>query len=204
MWEGNCHFHSTVDVEYTQAPFYLALWPELLGYELDFWPEFARDARLILGEKGAGGGSSRMTSGPAPRPMARPTTTTWPSRRRPTPGGKGIRNPWTGETLDLDEIPGWDSAHIYTANTQQPMGFFETFNGNNLHLYPRGVAVWGFFDALAGRVFDAVWNKETLTPAFPQIRVPILLDADWKTEPPGWRSPDIRISSDMSAWLIRF
>jgi hypothetical protein len=396
VWEGNCHFHSTVDVEYTQAPFYLALWPELLGYELDFWPEFARDAKLILGEKGAGLrfqshdiGSGASANGQAyhhdmaveetanyivllflywrrtgdfskvrthlpvlldylaflkacdttgsgipdqgvantvddaspaiqfgrqqtylavkclavwtaasamlrdigDEPAAADSEKRAARIRRTverqawkgdhyavllTPGGKGIRNPWTGETLDLDEIPGWDSAHIYTenampamdmvgvdlglshkrvrtdlrvaaeaclreygcvhtafahntisgtvmpgmvgsalnpgwismnllrdmaafyrgvdlrpltdrywawqttTNTQQPMGFFETFNGNNLHLYPRGVAVWGFFDALAGRVYDAVRNVETFTPAFPQVRVPILLDADWK------------------------
>jgi hypothetical protein len=60
------------------------------------------------------------------------------------------------------------------------MGFFETFSGNNLHLYPRGVAIWGFFDALAGRVFDAVGDKDWVKPAFKQIRVPILLEADWK------------------------
>jgi hypothetical protein len=60
------------------------------------------------------------------------------------------------------------------------MGFFETFNGNNLHLYPRGVAVWGFFDALAGRVFDAAGGVDRVRPVFPGTRVPILLDADWK------------------------
>jgi hypothetical protein len=193
------------------------------------------------------------------------------------PGGKGVRNPWTGETLDLETIPGWDSAHIYTenalasldmvgldlglsrkrlaadlktaaaaclreygcvhtafsggavsgtvipgmvgaalcpgwismnllrdmaafyrgvdlrgltdrywnwqatANTQHPMGFFETFNGNNLHLYPRGVAVWGFFDALAGRVYDAAGGVDRVRPVFPGTRVPLLLDADWIT-----------------------
>ena len=397
VWEGNCHFHSTVDVEYTQAPFYLALWPELLGYELDFWPEFARDGRLILGDRGAGlrfqshdvgsfasangqayhhdmaveetanyviliflfwrrtGDFSKVRaqravlldylafikacdttgSGIPDQGVANTVDDASPAiqygrqqtylavkclaawtaasamfrelRDEPAsadagkraahlrraiekrgwkgdhyavllePGGRGIRNPWTGETLDLAEIPGWDSAHIYTenamaaldmvgvdlglspkrvredlrtaagaclreygcvhtayvhdtvssavmpgmvgaalspgwismnllrdmaafyrgvdlrpladrywawqttTNTQQAMGFFETFNGNNLHLYPRGVAVWGFFDALAGRVMDAVRNVETVKPAFPQVRVPILSDADWKT-----------------------
>ncbi len=396
VWEGNCHFHSTVDVEYTQAPFYLALWPELLGYELDHWPEFARDGSLILGSRGAGlrfqshdvgvgasangqayhhdmaieetanyvillflywrrtGDFSKIhanrstlldylafitacdttgsgipdqgvantvddaspaiqfgrqqtylavkclavwtTAALMLRELGDPATATeadahaarirraverraWKGDHYAvllTPGGKGILNPWTGKTLDLDEIPGWDSAHIYTenamaaldmvgldlglsrrrirtdlrvaaeaclreygcihtayahntlsgtvieglvgaalnpgwismnllrdmaafyrgvdlrpltdrywawqttTNAQHPVGFFETFNGNNLHLYPRGVAVWGFFDALAGRIFDAVRNEESFHPAFPQVRVPILLDADWK------------------------
>jgi hypothetical protein len=396
VWEGNCHFHSTVDVEFTQGPFYLALWPELLGMELDFWPEFARDGRLILGEKGAGlrfqshdVGTGASANGQAyHHDMAIEETANyvillfleWRRRgdfdrvcaqravladylafiaacdtagtgipdqgvantiddaspaiqfgRQQTylavkclaawtaaaamlrelgevagadealkradrirraverkgwkgdhyavllePGGKGLRNPWSGAALDLEEIPGWDSAHIYTenalamldmvgvdlglsrkrlatdlrtaaraclreygcvhtayssetvsgtvipglvgaslnpgwismnmlrdmaafyrgvdlrpladrywnwqttTNAQHPVGFFETFNGNNLHLYPRGVAVWGFFDALAGRVYDAVAGIETFKPPFPETRVPILLDADWK------------------------
>lgn len=54
VWEGNCHFHSTVDVEFTQAPFYLALWPELLRIELDAWPDFAKDGTHCLGAGGAG------------------------------------------------------------------------------------------------------------------------------------------------------
>jgi hypothetical protein len=54
VWEGNCHFHSTVDVEFTQAPFYLALWPELLRIELDTWPEYAKDGSLCLGARGVG------------------------------------------------------------------------------------------------------------------------------------------------------
>lgn len=40
VWEGSCYFHSTLDVEYNIAPFYLALWPELLGKELAQWPLF--------------------------------------------------------------------------------------------------------------------------------------------------------------------
>lgn len=54
VWEGSCHFHSTVDVEYTQAPFYLAVWPELLKIELEFWPEYSKDGTLTLGDRGAG------------------------------------------------------------------------------------------------------------------------------------------------------
>ena len=53
VWEGNCYFHSTVDVEFTQAPFYLSVWPELLGIELDFWPEFTKDGQASIGERGS-------------------------------------------------------------------------------------------------------------------------------------------------------
>lgn len=42
VWEGNCYFNSTVDVEYTEEPFYLMLFPGLLKYQLDMWPEFAK------------------------------------------------------------------------------------------------------------------------------------------------------------------
>lgn len=54
VWEGNCHFHSTVDVEFTQVPFYLTLWPELLAIELDYWPEYAKAGEICLGPRGAG------------------------------------------------------------------------------------------------------------------------------------------------------
>jgi hypothetical protein len=54
VWEGSCYFHSTVDVEYTQAPFYLSVWPELLELELDEWPHFSKDGSLCLGEAGHG------------------------------------------------------------------------------------------------------------------------------------------------------
>lgn len=54
VWEGSCYFHSTVDVEFTQAPFYLSLWPELLRLELDEWPEYAKSGEGTLGERGEG------------------------------------------------------------------------------------------------------------------------------------------------------
>ena len=52
VWEGGFYFHSTIDVEYTQAPMYLTLWPELLGMQLDEWPLFGKDGSLCLGERG--------------------------------------------------------------------------------------------------------------------------------------------------------
>jgi len=40
VWEGSCHFHSTVDVEYNDALVYLAFWTELLELLLDEWALF--------------------------------------------------------------------------------------------------------------------------------------------------------------------
>lgn len=54
VWEGNCHFHSTVDVEFTQSPFYLSLWPELLRIQLDTWPDYTKDGTACLGPRGEG------------------------------------------------------------------------------------------------------------------------------------------------------
>ena len=52
VWEGNCYYLSTMDVEYTQSPFYLSVWPELLALELDIWAGFTHSGKEILGDKG--------------------------------------------------------------------------------------------------------------------------------------------------------
>lgn len=53
-WEGGGYFQSSVDVEYSQAPFYLSVWPQLLELELNEWAEHTRDGETKLGEPGRG------------------------------------------------------------------------------------------------------------------------------------------------------
>lgn len=397
VWEGSCYYHSTVDVEYTQTPFYLSVWPELLGIELDQWPDFTVDGAAMLGEKAAGtlvfmhdmgqmceidttrydhpmpveensnyilmsyaywrrsGDDSRVrrhadtirralefiaacdTTGNgvpdkgmantiddaslavqfgkeqiylAVKAMAAFDVGTemlrhaglkadfsgnaaaiagvidrngWLKDHFVTlldKSGGGVINSWNNAEMQDDVIPGWDAAHIYTANgivlldmlgrkvdldedrlrqdlrvatercldkygcrhsehggsansyaegigeggvgmptgrigwvsmnmlrdmaafyrgvdlralserywqfqvltnTQGPHAFFETFNGNNLMCYPRGIAVFGYFEALAGARIDRVAGKFSVNPLSDQIRVPLPAFADWET-----------------------
>jgi hypothetical protein len=67
-----------------------------------------------------------------------------------------------------------------TTNSQEARMFFEAFGGNNLCFYPRGVAVWGYFDALAGLVIDKVTGIDKASRPIPQVSVPKLFDADWR------------------------
>ncbi len=395
VWEGNCYFLSTVDVEYTQAPFYLSVWPELLKYELDLWPEFSRSGEETLGERGKGTlflshdmGTLTVADGQDyPHDMEVEETTnyvilSWLYWRRtgdfssvkrnletigaflkflracdttgngvPDRGvsntiddaspalqfgreqvylavktiaafeaaadidrflkkteqsanwkkaaakiraqienkgwlgdhyavlldrtGKGVTHPWTREVKNYDVIPGWDSSHLFTANaaalmdlcgrdlglnperlvtdlrtgvrdnlaeygcrhtsdvplienwkingqifnaydsswissnvirdmaafyrgldlrhmagrywewqvtlnSRERMMYTDCFGGNNVSFYPRGVAVWGYFDALGGIVIDRVKGIDRAKPPFPQVRVPKLETADWK------------------------
>lgn len=388
VWEGNCHFHSTVDVEFTQAPFYLTLWPELLRIELDLWPEFAKDGQLCLGARGRGtkfmshdcgafgvadgqvyphemeieetanyllmafaywrrtgdgslvkkhsstldalirfliaadttgngvpdqgvantidDGSPAVQFGKeqtylavktlaaletgallladpcfkgtalAARAQARRlrqtfTKNSWAGDHFTVLLQKGgtLKDPWSGKEKHWESIPGWDAPHIYTANTlpildmvgydlklnaakvkqdlkfatarclreygcahtdfnhdaQQALVaaanaglagaarnpgwismnmlrdlaalyrgldhtalferywewqvatntrethlFFETFGGNHLHFYPRGVALWGVFDAVNGLALDRIQKLRRSQPALPHLR----------------------------------
>jgi xylan 1,4-beta-xylosidase len=80
------------------------------------------------------------------------------------------------DLLDLiDRYWEWQVA----TNTQQPCMFFETFGGNNLCFYPRGVAIWGLFDALSGLVIDKVAGIDRVRPETKNFSVPRLLNADW-------------------------
>lgn len=396
VWEGSCGFHSTLDVEFTQSPFYLALWPELLGIELNYWPEFSKSGTATLGERGEGteflshdcGEMARANGQTYPHEMEVEETANYlillyahwrrtgdPSiwrrhigavdryalflERCDTDGtgvpdvgvantiddgspalqygreqvylavktllalqcsaailenhgdagrpmvlraraelirarieefgwrgdhyaclmnndGRGLKNPWTGKDLGMGVVPGWDGYHIYTCNglppldmvgfssplngsrlrddirnaakaclreygcshsdfeaddyaagglqegmvgvssrpgwismnmsrdicafyrgidlldlserywdwqlttnAQAPALFFETFGGNNLHFYPRGIAVWGFFDAAVGLVIDRVAGTRVFSGGLPGVEVPCLLEADW-------------------------
>ncbi|MHB0859408.1 MAG: glutaminase domain-containing protein [Anaerolineae bacterium] len=394
VWEGSCHFHSTVDVEFTQAPFYLTLWPELLRMQLDEWPEFSKPGDGLLGERGedtlflshdmgvlaacgaqayphdmeveeatdyvlmayaywrrtadrsihtahaatirryldfclacdtsgngvpdegctntiddaspaiqyareqvylavktlgalecgadmlsdAGYTSLQVYRQQAERIRRAIETRGWLGDHYSvtlTPSAEGLHDPWTGEPLHGD-LPGWDAYHIYTANalpildmvgrdlglddgrlaedalnaaqhcltrygcrhssygaesrtalteegvavTSNTIGwvsmnmlrdiaaayrgvdllvmaerywdwqattnardvrlFFETFGGNNLCFYPRGVAVWGYLEAAAGLVYDRVTGEQGVNALRITTRVPLLALADWR------------------------
>lgn len=394
VWEGSCYFHSTVDVEFTQAPFYLTLWPDLLRMELDEWPDLAKGGELCLGDRGRGtlflshdmGVHTACGQQAYPHDMeveeaanyvllayaywrrtgdrsvhtrhsetihkfldfivACDTTGSGAPDKGCTntiddaspavqygrqqvylavkalgalacgadmladvgyaevtrfvrqadmireaidargwlgdhyavaldPSAEGLVDPWSGETLH-GELPGWDASHIYTANTlplldmvgrdlgldnariaqdavaacQRTLGqygcrhtdyraparmavsegiaaitsgttgwvsmnmlrdiaaayrgvdmlgmaerywdwqsaanarevyiFFETFGGNNLCFYPRGVAVWGYFEAAAGFVLDRVSGEQSADTLRLTTRIPLLALADWR------------------------
>jgi len=59
VWEGNCLFHSTVDVEYNLGLFYYLLWPDLLEIMFEHWDEakkphnISHDIGAILDADGA-------------------------------------------------------------------------------------------------------------------------------------------------------
>jgi hypothetical protein len=50
VWEGNCYYHSTIDVEYNDALFYISFWPELLDLLLDEWEGFEINAEEKYGQ----------------------------------------------------------------------------------------------------------------------------------------------------------
>ncbi|MCS6970632.1 MAG: DUF4965 domain-containing protein [Planctomycetota bacterium] len=398
VWEGNCFFHSTVDVEFTQAPFYLALWPELLALQLEQWTQFTKPTSAVTGRAADPGrffqhdiGSmAAITGGVYPHDMPVEETANWlvlmhAYHRRSgddrllrrhralihetlaflaaVSDGEGVpvqgvsntvddgspaiqygeaqvylavktlgalvaaaamlehlgdpeaaacrqraerlraaierdgwagdhyrvllrrsgtlRDPWTGRTTQCADIPGWDRCHIYTANVLPPLDqvgtdigldserlrtdlrtatraclreygclhtdydavpdaqaqdaelarlglagssgssgwiamnlardlaaarrgldlrhlaarywawqvltnagegrlFFETFGGNNLSWYPRGVVVWGYAEALADVVIDRVAGVRRWRASLSGAPVPLFCEADWR------------------------
>jgi hypothetical protein len=396
VWEGSCYFHSTVDVEFTQGPFYLSLWPELLRMQLEQWPDFAKPGTNVLGEAGegtlylshdmgilatcgaqayphdmeveeaanyvllayaywrrtanasthrkhgeiirqfldfivacdtsgngvpdhgctntiddaspaiqygresvylavkalgalvcgaemlqdAGYSGTEGYVGQAERIRRAVDDGSWLGDHYAVtldPSAEGLTDPWTGEVLH-GELPGWDAYHIYTANTlplldmvgcdlrlddlhiaqdvltaaghtmtkygcrhtsyrgaeaqtvvreglavpgnttgwvamnvlrdmaaayrgvdmltmierywdwqcatnaREVRLFFETFGGNNLCFYPRGVAVWGYLEAAAGLVIDAVAHVQEVNALRLTSRIPLLALADWSAQ----------------------
>lgn len=395
VWEGSCYFQSTVDVEYTQAPFYFVLWPELLKMELDQWPEFSKDGEITLGNRGKGtlflshdiGSLSDINGQDYPHDMEVEETADYiilsylywrrtadfssiqknfgvikkylaflqacdttgngiPDKgtantiddgspavqfgkeqvylavktlaayeaaadmfrnlKKATEAnsmkkkaavirkvvekqgwlkdhyavlldksGIGVVHPWTKKPQNYKDLPGWDSEHLFTENTVAMMDlagkdlglnnermktdirsavkknlreygcrhssyegkienwdingftfnaydsswissnmirdiaafyrgidlraladrywewqvtvntremkmYFESFNGNNVCFYPRGVAVWGYLNALAGIVIDRVGKIERADGPFDQVIVPDISAANWK------------------------
>lgn len=395
VWEGLCYMVSTLDVEFTQAPFYLTMWPELLAIELDQWTHYTKPGTATLGPRGehtaffshdmgahatANGqvyshdmeveetanwlimacahwrrtgnaaillkhaaaiptymaflercdttgngvpdvGVANTIDDASPaiqfgceqvylavktlaafvagaailRELAQPTQADHYAARAQqiarvveTHGWLGdhyatllekrgiLRNPWTRQEMPCEEIPGWNAPQIYTANalglldmvgiavpldrdrlrtellnatrrtlreygcvhsdfhndnpqqleqmlglagvascpgwlsmnmardiaafyrgvdlrhladrywnwqtltnSQEPKLFFETFAGNNLCWYPRGIAIWGYFDALAGRVIDKVGRRDETTWPLGPIHLPNPHNAPW-------------------------
>lgn len=398
VWEGNCYFHSTIDVEFTEAPFYLAVWPELLALQLEQWTRFTGPTSAVTGRADDPGrffqhdvGSMAAITGRVyPHDMPVEETANWlvlmhayhrrsgddallrrhaglirealaflaavgdadgvpvqgvsntvddgspaiqygeaqvylavktlaalaaaaamlrhlgdaeaatdcerrAARLRSvieTQGWAGdhyrvllrshgtLRDPWTGRTTHSSHIPGWDRCHIYTANVLPPLDqvgtdlglaaerlrtdlvtathaclaeygcrhtdydavpdaaaqdaelarlglagssgssgwiamnlvrdlaaarrgldlrhlaarywswqvltnaregrlFFETFGGNNLSWYPRGLVVWGYPEALADVVIDRVAGVRRWRASLHGEPVPLLAEADW-------------------------
>ncbi len=57
--------------------------------------------------------------------------------------------------------------------------FFETFCGNNLCFYPRGLVCFGMLDAMLGLRIDRVTGLREAKPLSAGFRGPVLLEADW-------------------------
>jgi hypothetical protein len=72
----------------------------------------------------------------------------------------------------------WDWQTV--SNSQEYMGFHETFYGNTLCFYPRGIACLGYMDAIVGFKYSPVLNEKSFAPVRSNVKVPLLIFADWK------------------------
>lgn len=52
VWEGSCVYHSTIDVEYNCAVFYLLFWPDLLKTLLEEWKGIEKDGGYLSHDMG--------------------------------------------------------------------------------------------------------------------------------------------------------
>lgn len=59
-------------------------------------------------------------------------------------------------------------------------------DSTSLDYYPRGVAAWGLFDALAGLQFDRSAGVLSLSPVRTPLRLPLTIFADWEGQEVPW------------------
>ncbi|MNI16872.1 hypothetical protein D3C73_702210 [compost metagenome] len=52
VWEGNCAYHSTIDVEYNTSIFYLMLWPRLLELTIRQWTSYEKPGGFMSHDMG--------------------------------------------------------------------------------------------------------------------------------------------------------
>lgn len=69
VWEGNCLYHNTLDVEYHDAVALLLLWPELLRLQLVAWADAVGDDGIVPHDLGIGRTVQRTQAYPHPMPV---------------------------------------------------------------------------------------------------------------------------------------
>lgn len=66
VWEGNCMYNSTMDVEYNNGLFYYTIFPEVLEHMLDYWELSENDTGHISHDLGRGFAYGGKTQYPHP------------------------------------------------------------------------------------------------------------------------------------------
>ena len=69
VWEGNCLYHSTIDVEYHNAVALLLLWPELLRTQLTQWAAAVGEDGVVPHDLGVGLTAQHAQAYPHPMPV---------------------------------------------------------------------------------------------------------------------------------------